>query len=303
MTDRAVALAGLAALAVMIGAWPALNGGDAVLAVDASGSARTGRQEADGGSADAATRREWLVGGYGGVTNTQPSTVEITNPGRTDMTVKDFGWEGRPFKSPIYYGLRAITWNPDQRFGAMLDFTHAKAIARFEDVATFTGTLNGKPLPAKAKVAEVFKHLEFSHGHNMVMANGLASLGTFASAIRPYVGVGGGVSLPHTEIGFRAEEGRTYEYQYAGLTGQVLAGVEVRLGRASVFFEYKLTYSPYEVPLSGVVNGWLLVTDLWRQLRAWAAGEKPPGGTLRTTLVTHHGIAGALVRVSGQSRP
>lgn len=241
--------------------------------------------------------REILTGGYLGTTYTYPSTVTIKNPGRTDMTVSGFEWEAKPFKSPIYYGLRATQWPAASRVGTMLDFTHSKAIARFDDTATFTGTLDGKPLPPRAKVGEVFKHLEFSHGHNMLTLNALTRLGSFR--LQPYVGAGAGISLPHTEIGYRSQNGRTYEYQYAGLVGQALAGLEVRIGNASVFVEYKLTYAPYDVPLSGVVDGWLLVTDLWRQIKAWASGEAPPGGRLTTPLLSHHGIGGAMVRVTG----
>lgn len=239
--------------------------------------------------------REVMAGGYLGVSYTHNSTVTIKNPGRTDMTVRDFQWEGKPFKSPIYYGLRVVQWPLGARVGTMLDFTHAKAIARFDDVGTFTGTHEGKPLAAKAKVGDVFKHLEFSHGHNMLTLNAITRLGSFA--VQPYVGAGAGVSLPHTEIGFRTENGRTYEYQYAGLVGQALAGLEVRLGRVSVFVEYKLSYAPHDVPLSGVVNGWLLVTDIWRQIKAWSSGEVPSGGRLSTTLITHHAIGGVLTRV------
>ncbi|MGE0626754.1 MAG: hypothetical protein AB7O43_02945 [Hyphomicrobiaceae bacterium] len=244
-----------------------------------------------------ALAREYKFGGYGGVTYTQPSTVTINNPGRTDMTVSGFEWIGRPFKSPIYYGLRAIAWSQFMPFGAMLDFTHAKTIAGFDEPAKYTGTLNGQPLPASGRIGDVFKHLEFSHGHNMLTINGIARLGMPAPFLRPYVGMGGGVSVPHTEIGFRSENGRTYEYQFAGFVGQGLVGVEIPLGPASVFLEYKFSYAPYDVPLSGVVNGWLLVTDLWRQFRAWLAGEPPPGGHLTTTLATHHAIAGVLARV------
>jgi hypothetical protein len=64
-----------------------------------------------------------------------------------------------------------------------------------------------------------------------------------------------------------------------------------------VFFEYKLSYAPYEVPLSQEPRGFLLVTDVWRQFRAWMSGEEPPGGRLATNLATHHGIGGVLVRV------
>ncbi|MEQ1616023.1 MAG: hypothetical protein ABL904_24965 [Hyphomicrobiaceae bacterium] len=240
--------------------------------------------------------REIMAGGYLGMTYTRPSTVTITNPGRTAMTVGGVDWVGLPFKSPIYYGARIAHWPAAARFGTLLDFTHAKAIAPADDEVTLTGTHDGKALPPRAKVGDIFKHFEFSHGHNMLTLNALTRLGFFR--IQPYAGVGAGISLPHTEIGFRSENGRTYEYQYAGLVGQALAGLEIRLGGASVFLEYKLSYSPYDVPLSGVVNGWLLVTDVWRQFKAWLAREAPPGGRLSTPLLTHHGIGGVMVRVT-----
>lgn len=246
----------------------------------------------------AITARELQVGGYGGVSYTHPSTVEIVNPGKTDLKVEGFGWIGRPFKSPIYYGLRAIRWEPSSRFGAMFDFTHAKAIANAEDTATFTGTHNSRPMPPRATIGDTFRHLEFSHGHNLVTLNGMARLGML-TRLRPYVGAGAGITLPHTEIGFKGENARTYTYQFAGFAGQALVGVEVPLGRTSVFFEYKFTYAPYDVPLSHEPYGWLLVTDLWQQLRDWWTGTPPPGGRLRTTLATHHGVGGVLVRVAG----
>ena len=286
--DRASAVTGLAALAV-------------VTIMAAGERSTTTRTEPRPSGPLSAVGRDVMLGAYGGASYTHPSVVTIRNPGRTDLTVQGFGWDGQPFKSPVYYGVRTLAWPAGARWGTMLDFTHAKAIARAGDTASFSGTLEGKSVASKARIGDVFSHLEFSHGHNIVTLNGLLGLGTFWSRIRPYAGLGAGVSLPHTEIGFRSQNGRTYEYQYAGVVGQALAGLEVRLDTASVFFEYKFSYAPYEVPVSGVVNGWLLLTDLWRQLRAWGAGEQPPGGTLRTTLITQHGIAGVLVRV-GRTR-
>lgn len=246
--------------------------------------------------ATATAGREWAFGGYGGIAHTHPAEVHFDNPGKTDMTVKDFGWIGRPFKAPIYYGLRIQRWQAGGHIGSMLDFTHAKAIARRDDVATFSGTLNGQPVPQKQRMGDVFRHLEFSHGHNMLTLNGLGRLAPAWSRFRPYVGLGAGISLPHTEVGIRSENARTYEYQFAGFVGQALAGIEIQLGRTSLFFEYKLTYAPYDVPLSHEPYGWLLVTDLWRQFSACLAGEAPPGGRLRTTLISHHGIAGLLIK-------
>jgi hypothetical protein len=294
--DRLAAFVALAALAIWVlphvsPAWDH--------ALEAALDEKEGKAETDTAPARQEPQgREYVLGAYGGVSYTHPSELRIVNRGKTDMTMRDFEWIGRPFKSPIYYGLRTQRWLPGAVFGAMVDFTHAKAIAPFETEASFTGTTDGKPLPSRAKVGAVFKHLEFSHGHNILTLNGLFRMPLFWMGLRPYFGVGGGVSLPHTEVGLREETARTYEYQYAGVVGQLLAGVEVRLGPATMFFEYKFTYAPYDVPLSHEPYGWIFVTDVWRQFRAWTAGEHPPGGRLRTTLATQHGIAGLLHRVA-----
>ncbi len=245
--------------------------------------------------------RAFMIGGYGGISATQPSAVTIKNGQKTDMTIKDFSWIGRPFKAPVYYGVRIVNWGPHTAIGTMLDFTHAKAIANKNDVATFLGQHNGKALPSKAKISDVFRHLEFSHGHNMLTLNGLLRIMPFLGKVRPYIGAGAGVSLPHTEIGFRGSKKRTYEYQFAGFVGQVLTGVEIPIGRTSLFVEYKFTYAPYTVPLSHEPYGWLLVTDLWRQFSAWWRAETPPGGVLKTTLASHHGIGGVLIRIGRRS--
>jgi lipid A oxidase len=243
-------------------------------------------------------RWEHLIGGYSGVSLTLPSTVRIVNPGRTDLTVQGFNWIGRPFKSPIYYGLRSQHWAPGSPLGGMIDFTHAKAIATAGDTATFTGTINGQPAPSKAKIEDVFRHLEFSHGHNIVTLNGLMRLPSWFLPIRPYIGLGGGITLPHTEVGLQSENKRTYEYQFAGFAAQVLVGIQLPISRLAPFVEYKFTFAPYTVPLSHEPQGWVLVTDLWRQFRAWAKGEPPPGGYLSTDLATHHGIGGVLFRAT-----
>jgi len=302
--ETALAFVGLAALALSAG--PAIIAGlgepeAATLAAPvaqaapsdpaASGSGRRGAT-----SSAAIAHHGWAAGAYGGVADTLDSTVRIVNPGRTELTISDFPWLGRPFKAPPYYGVRIQRWSGDM-LGGMLDFTHAKALGKTEATGTFKGTHNGKPMPEKARMVDVFNNFEFSHGHNMLTLNGmLRGLPLFGLA-RPYVGAGGGISLPHTEIGFKADNARTYEYQYAGIVGQALAGLEVRIGPATIFLEYKFSYAPYDVPLSHTYMGGLLVTDLWRQFTAWRTGEAPPGGRLTTLLQTHHAIAGAMYNV------
>jgi len=292
-SDGMAALTALAALNVWVADSPFPAG---LLADAQTEERRAAATTGESAGAERATRREHKLGAYGGVSYTHPSAVRIVKPGATDFTVTDFDWIGRPFKSPIYYGLRTQHWLPGALTGTMVDFTHAKTIAVADDIATFSGTHNGQPMPPKARLGDVFRHLEFSHGHNILTLNGVFRMPGSWLPVRPYFGLGGGASLPHTEIGLRAEGKRTYEYQFAGFAGQILAGIEVPLGRTSVFLEYKFTYAPYSVPLSHEPYGWLFVTDVWRQFRAWMAGEEPPGGVLTTTLATHHGISGFLVR-------
>ncbi len=237
-----------------------------------------------------------FIGSYGGLPYTHPSDLTIKQPGVHEVIVKDVGWDGKPFKSPVYYGVRVAHWPQAATLGAMLDFTHAKAISRFADTAEFQGTLNGAPAPGRARIGEIFRHLEFSHGHNMLTLNGLYRLPRLGAKLVPYVGLGAGIAVPHTEIAFAGDQRRTYEYQYAGPAGQVLAGVEIRLPRMAYFIEYKFTLAAYEAPLTQE-EGWLAVTDLWRQARRWLAGLPPAGGYARTILASHQMIAGAGVRI------
>lgn len=278
------AAAALACLMVAITVWPVLmSQPDEASAAGAPGAA----------GARAPMASETLFAGYGGVTHTHASDVHFTKPGVTDLTAHGVEWIGRPFKSPIYYGLRAMHWPATGRLGGMLDFTHAKAISVREQAVRFSGTRNGKPADGTATNDATFRHLEFSHGHNMLTLNGLLSLGNLTPALRPYVGGGFGVSLPHTEVQFRDEPKRTYEYQITGPVGQVLAGIEIRLPHASIIAEYKLSLAPYWVPLSArdgsKGNAFI---DYWGQISSWLRGQAPENGNLRTNLVTHHAIVG-----------
>jgi hypothetical protein len=178
----------------------------------------------------------------------------------------------------------------------MLDFIHSKAIARPGEEAAFSGTIDGKPLPPRARVSEIVKKFEFSHGHNMLMLTGLVRLPGIGPRLSPYAGLGRGVLLPHTEVELaQGNHPRTYEYNFAGPTGQALVGLEIRLSRMSFFVEYKFTYADYDAPLSEKDGSWL-GADLWRQLKRWIDGEQPPGGHISTTVASHQVVSGLLVR-------
>lgn len=252
-------------------------------------------------STSAPAGSELMFAGYSGVPYTYPSDVSVRKTGLHDFTAKDVAWDGKPFVNPIYYGARIVRFGGG-RTGTMLDFTHSKTIARLDEDTAFTGTLNGGPAPERAALRDIFRRLEASHGHNMLTLNGLLRLPRLTPRLQPYVGLGAGVSLPHSEVQMANTKKRTYEYQVAGPVGQALFGIELRTARVSYFFEYKLTLAPYEMPLSER-DGSLLIFDLWRQFRNWLSGEEPPGGYLTTNLVSHQGIFGLGIRTAPVATP
>lgn len=243
---------------------------------------------------------ELLIAAYGGSPYTYDSDVHFRRTGNgpaRDFTVENVEWEGQPFKHPVYYGVRVARWGESGQFGGMIDFTHSKTISRMAQEVRLKGTLDGKPVPEKARIADYFQKLEFSHGHNMLMATGLMRLSSFAPRISPYVGLGAGVSLPHTEIHLHKNDPkRTYEYQYTGPALQGLVGIEFRLPRVSCFIEYKFTFASYSAPLTGREGTWLPL-DVWAQIQRWIGGGAPPGGYADTRLASHQLIGGLGVRV------
>lgn len=242
--------------------------------------------------------RESTFGAYLGAPYHYPSDFHWKKDGVHDLTIPKVEWYTKPFENPLYYGARIQRWM-NSRFGTMVDFTHSKAYAPMTTDTKFTGTLDGKPAPELVKVQDYFSKLEFSHGHNMLTLNGLMRLGSFGQ-FSPYVGLGGGISLPHSELHLKTDPARTYEYQYTGLTGQALFGLEFRLKTGSVFLEYKFTLADYLAPITHRDGNWLPI-DMWNQFSRWWSGEAPPGGWASTRLTSHQVIGGFYVRFLPQA--
>lgn len=289
MFDAAAALSAIAALGIFA-TQPAQRDDNPALAATASPFAVR----------DGLPGREVALGFYGGIPYTYPSDVSVRRPGVHDFTFKEVQWEGKPFVNPVYYGVRTTRWF-NGTAGAMLDFTHSKAIALRDVEHAINGTLGGNPAPDHGTVDEHFGKLEASHGHNMLTLNGLLRLPGVAR-LHPYVGLGAGVSLPHMEVDIKGEP-RTYEYQFAGPVGQALAGIELRLPRVSLFVEYKFTLAPYDVPLSNNSSRSFLPVDLWGQLQNWMSATAPPGGLLSTTFISHQAIGGLSIRLAPAATP
>lgn len=289
--------------------------------------------EAAGSSAIPASTSSWfnsketVASGYLSAPSYHRSDLHLVRPGGTDLTLKNMSWDGDTFYFPIDGGARVIRWAGSM--GMMVDFMHSKAIARLgkgahgrkikngvvEDVET-TGTLKGQPAPSPLHLTDLFDRLEFTHGHNVLYLAGLVRLAPVTPKVRPYIGLELGAAVPHVETWFAGEPpgNRTHEYQYAGPAVQFIAGLELRVGRASYYMEYKFVWSAIEAALTGgkswslkdLKSDWLprwfiepfsglteMPGDLWRQFTRWRTGTLPPEGTLETSLTSHQFVIGA----------
>jgi hypothetical protein len=220
-------------------------------------SSRAERSDA-GGRTSILPGRETVVGAFAGAPYTYPSVVRIEKPGAVDMTIDPVNWFTDPFHNPIYYGARVARWFTGGKTGMMVDFIHSKAIAERDKEANFTGAIDGKPLPARARIEDVVRKMEFSHGHNMLLLNGLLRLPGIGPRLSPYAGAGAGVLLPHTEVETAADNHpRTYEYTTPARPPR-RARRRGALARMSFFVEYKFTWGHYAAPLSQMDGSWFL---------------------------------------------
>jgi lipid A oxidase len=262
-----------------------------------------------GGPSDPAPGRETFLAGYIGVPDYYCSHLDLQRPDGTDLHLKCLGWDGDAARFPIDGGVRSVEWpRRYEPFGFMVDFLHNKAIARLgrgahgrrlrypviEEVPA-EGTLKGQPAPPRIKLTDIFERLEFTHGHNVLLFTPMFRPLPITPRLRPYFGLGGGFALPHVEVWFPGEEPRTDEYQFAGPAAQMLAGIEIRTGRMSYFFEYKFTWAWIRGALTGDKSwqNWFLPGDLWRQFTRWWRGEQPKLGTFETHLSSHQIFVGA----------
>lgn len=158
---------------------------------------------------------------YGGYQTAPHSEVNVS-----DEPSFFTGWDGLSFTNPIYYGVRGTWWLDSlglPNAGLSIDFSHTKVYANPDD------------FPAG------WSHFEFTDGLNLLTANALYSF-TPDDQLRPYVGLGVGVSIPHVEVDRNGSS--TREYQYGGPTVQWTAGIEYMLNdNWSLFAEYKGNYS------------------------------------------------------------
>ena len=199
-----------------------------------------------GGGTPARPGPDLQLGAYGGPAYTMASPLSFTQPGGTDLRFESIPWEGQSFKPPPYYGLRGIVWPANSGQGLMLDFTHIKAESVKDVRVDQTGTRDGQQVPEQEQLSATFSKLEFTHGYNILTLNLMRRRAPTARKLVAYAGAGGGIAIPHVEVGRtgRPAKTRTSEYQLAGPAVQILGGVEWRFSRhVSLFLEYKLSCS------------------------------------------------------------
>jgi lipid A oxidase len=217
-------------------------------------------------AAISAAQPEIQLGIYGGGNYTPDADVFLKQPNGTDMVLKNVPWTGEPFDDPPYYGLRGTYWTPAvPKFGAMIDFTHAKAISQRKQEVDQSGTRDGETVPPREQVDATFTKLEYSHGLNFLTLNAVYRMSGWHKRFVPYVGAGAGLVIPHTEIA-RKDIGRqnwTYRYEITGPGFQALAGIEWRVfpsDKYSVFTEYKAGYA---INSTELLEGGTVTNQLW----------------------------------------
>ena len=192
-----------------------------------------------------AARAEMQISAYGGL-NTNFDSKGTLDKGAVHEE-RTFAWDGVSFELPPYWGVQATYWfNRGASWGIALDYTHAKARAKL-DFAT----------------DPTYSRLEFTNGNNLVIANLMYRFDPMLDGrLVPFVGVGGGVTIPHVEIITNAPiASRTWEYAWAGGAAQVLGGLEYKLNESwSLFAEGKLSYAHLRNDLEG---GGSFKTYLW----------------------------------------
>lgn len=191
---------------------------------------------------------EVQIGVYGGANANFSSDVQVRRPGLPSANgTYDVDWDGKSFEMPPYWGARGIYWfDSAPQWGVAVEFTHSKAYAKL-----------------KGDVGATFSKLEFTDGNNIVTLNALRRWERMSFyGIRPYAGIGIGVTIPHVEVELVGDAGpRTFEYQLAGFAGQAFVGLEMPFGpNWSGFIEGKLSYTHINGELDG---GGYVKTDIW----------------------------------------
>lgn len=169
---------------------------------------------------------------YGGWQTAPHSVVSGTHPDDDQPYSAVFGWDGKSFAPPPYYGAKATWWNGNT--GTEIEFTHAKVYARDAE-----------------RDAAGFKRFEFTDGLNLLTVNRLKRWERITRDYTPYVGAGVGFAFPHVDVLSNGDL-HAYGYQVTGPAIRLIAGTSRPIkDDLSVFAEYQFTTSWNSGTLTG----------------------------------------------------
>ncbi|PTX45503.1 outer membrane protein [Allosediminivita pacifica] len=167
---------------------------------------------------------------YTGYQTAPHSRVDGDLPGGGGSYDELFGWEGKSFEMPPYYGVRG-TWWRSETIGYGIEFSHNKVYADKDDREDLG-----------------FDRLEFTDGLNILTANVMRRWPELWGGATPYVGGGLGISVPHVDAEYPAGDSDTFGYQLTGPAARLTAGLSYPINdRFAVFGEYQFTYTSNDV--------------------------------------------------------
>lgn len=178
---------------------------------------------------------EHMISIYGGLQTASDSTADVTDVDGSSYSL-DIDWEGRSFSTPPYYGIRYTNY-AWKDYGFALDFVHSKVYAS-QDTLDNSG----------------YNVMEFTDGINVLTAIALKRFDPIGK-MRPYVGAGLGINMPHVELESPLMSEKTFEYQYGGMSAIGLAGVNYALtDHWGLFTEARFDYSQLDVEMGETGN-------------------------------------------------
>ncbi|MCL7409425.1 outer membrane protein [Marivivens donghaensis] len=182
---------------------------------------------------------EFEISGYTGTQGAPHSPVTMDDDENGGVTSYTFGWEGKPFAMPPYYGFRGTWWRTDN-LGFGVEYTHSKVYADADSLA-----------------AANYERFELTDGINVLTANATYRWNDkwASGAVTPYVGGGLGFTFPHVDIQADGGATHTWEYQITGAAARLYAGAKYDLSDTwAVFGEYQFTYSKQDIDLDNGGN-------------------------------------------------
>jgi len=195
-------------------------------------------------------KAEFVVSAFTAKTIDEDNDVKVKQTGGTDLTFHDAQFQGKDFESPQYYGLRAMYFLHEDKpgFGFGVEFFHDKEYMKTGGNLHVTGTRGGIPVNDNEPVNNTIQNFNNSHGMNFLLGDVFyrwvfgANHGAFVQRLRPYIGAGAGIVIPHVESEVYGVSKQQYEFGGPGV--QAVVGLDVKLTKHfSIFSEYKFTYA------------------------------------------------------------